>query len=100
MDTLDSDANSISLVGFSINSILYQRGIYESEKFVKVKKYGLPMQVADDPELKQFLHSVLKQFSRTSSSSPLSSSSTSSSHSRWYGVQNGCSKASSTSWCW
>jgi hypothetical protein len=51
---------------FSINSILYQRGIYETEKFIKVKKYGLPMMVADDPALKQYLNDVLKQFTRMS----------------------------------
>ena len=33
--------------GYSINSILYQRGIYPPESFARVSKYGLQMRLAD-----------------------------------------------------
>jgi len=50
--------------GFSINSILYQRGIYPSEDFIKVKKYDLPMVVTKDEGLKNYLQEVLTQLSQ------------------------------------
>ena len=37
--------------GFSINSILYQRGIYPPESFQRVSKYGLTMLVTSDEKL-------------------------------------------------
>ncbi|ELR52568.1 Mitotic spindle assembly checkpoint protein MAD2A [Bos mutus] len=36
---------------FGINSILYQRGLYPSETFTRVQKYGLTLLVTTDPEL-------------------------------------------------
>jgi mitotic spindle assembly checkpoint protein MAD2 len=47
--------------GYSINSILYQRGIYPPESFTRVQKYGLPMQVTSDEGLSQYLNQVLSQ---------------------------------------
>ncbi|KNC53843.1 mitotic spindle assembly checkpoint protein MAD2A [Thecamonas trahens ATCC 50062] len=47
--------------GYSINSILYQRGIYPPESFVRVNKYGLTMLVTDDDGLKAYLGDVLAQ---------------------------------------
>jgi len=47
--------------GYSINSILYQRGIYPPESFSRVKKYGLAMLVTQDDSLKHYLSSVLNQ---------------------------------------
>ena len=47
--------------GYSINSILYQRGIYPPESFTRVQKYGLPMQVTADEGLSQYLNQVLSQ---------------------------------------
>ncbi|KAL9650820.1 hypothetical protein ABK040_001870 [Willaertia magna] len=49
--------------GYSINSILYQRGIYPPESFTKVSKYGLPMMVTTDEGLKKYLSKVLSQLS-------------------------------------
>jgi mitotic spindle assembly checkpoint protein MAD2 len=47
--------------GYSINSILYQRGIYPPESFTRVQKYGLPMQVTSDEGLSNYLNQVLSQ---------------------------------------
>lgn len=47
--------------GYSINSILYQRGIYPPESFNKVQKYGLSMLVTSDSGLQQYLQQVLSQ---------------------------------------
>ena len=41
--------------GYSINSILYQRGIYPPESFTSVRKYGLPMMITKDEGLKKYL---------------------------------------------
>lgn len=47
--------------GYSINSILFQRGIYDPEKFTTIKKYGLRMQVATDEGMTSYLEKVLAQ---------------------------------------
>jgi mitotic spindle assembly checkpoint protein MAD2 len=47
--------------GYSINSILYQRGIYPPETFARVKKYGLAMLVTQEDGLKHYLRQVLMQ---------------------------------------
>lgn len=47
--------------GYSINSILYQRGIYPPETFTRVEKYGLGMLVTKEDGLKNYLNNVLKQ---------------------------------------
>lgn len=47
--------------GYSINAILYQRGIYDPDSFTTVKKYGLKMYVSTDDGLTSYLKSVLKQ---------------------------------------
>jgi mitotic spindle assembly checkpoint protein MAD2 len=49
--------------GYAINSILFQRGIYAPESFVRVSKYGLPMLVTNDESLKSYLSHVLSQVS-------------------------------------
>ncbi|XP_064439876.1 mitotic spindle assembly checkpoint protein MAD2A-like isoform X2 [Mirounga angustirostris] len=46
---------------FGINSILYQRGIYPSETFTRVQKYGLTLLVTTDPELIKYLNDVVEQ---------------------------------------
>ena len=61
---LQSD-NDLSLTfllsAFGINSILYQRGIYPSETFTRVQKYGLTLLVTTDPELMKYLNNVVEQ---------------------------------------
>jgi mitotic spindle assembly checkpoint protein MAD2 len=49
--------------GYSINSILYQRGIYPPEDFTRVNKYGLTMLITKDEGLKTYLNNVLNQLS-------------------------------------
>jgi len=49
--------------GYSINSILFQRGIYPPETFQHVKKYGLGMLVTSDSGLRAYLSQVLQQLS-------------------------------------
>ncbi|CEO95551.1 HORMA domain-containing protein [Plasmodiophora brassicae] len=49
--------------GYSINSILYQRGIYPPESFSASEKYGLRMLVTTDAGLVEYLDQVLTQLS-------------------------------------
>lgn len=44
-------------------SILYNRGVYPEESFVKVKKYGLPMLLTEDEEVKSYIASITSQLS-------------------------------------
>jgi mitotic spindle assembly checkpoint protein MAD2 len=46
---------------FSVNTILYQRGIYPPESFKKVPKYGLSMMVTIDEGLCAYMENVLRQ---------------------------------------
>ncbi|ODQ65937.1 mitotic spindle checkpoint protein MAD2 [Nadsonia fulvescens var. elongata DSM 6958] len=46
---------------YSINSILYQRGIYPAEDFTVVKKYNLSMLVTVDPEVKAYVKKIMHQ---------------------------------------
>ncbi|XP_012500803.1 PREDICTED: mitotic spindle assembly checkpoint protein MAD2A [Propithecus coquereli] len=46
---------------FGINSILYQRGIYPSETFTRVQKYGLTLLITTDLELIKYLNNVVEQ---------------------------------------
>ncbi|GFZ42599.1 Mitotic spindle checkpoint component mad2 [Saitozyma sp. JCM 24511] len=46
---------------YGVNSILYQRGVYPSDDFRMVKKYGLPMLVTADEGLKEYLQTILAQ---------------------------------------
>ena len=49
--------------GYSINSILYLRGIYGPESFTRTEKYGLSMMVTSDEGLNHYLNQVLSQLS-------------------------------------
>lgn len=44
---------------YSINNILYQRGIYPQEDFTLHKKYGLNLLVANDESLKNHINKIL-----------------------------------------
>jgi hypothetical protein len=46
-------------------SILYNRGVYPEESFVKVKKYGLPMLLTQDEGVKSFIANLNAQLSGT-----------------------------------
>ncbi|GMI20889.1 hypothetical protein TeGR_g13255, partial [Tetraparma gracilis] len=47
----------------AINSILYQRGIYEPETFKRESKYGLTVLTTSDDGLLQYLSQVMSQLS-------------------------------------
>jgi mitotic spindle assembly checkpoint protein MAD2 len=69
--TDSSQAVAISLKGstdivteffnFSVNTILYQRGIYPPESFKKIPKYGLSMMVTIDEGLSGYMENILRQ---------------------------------------
>jgi len=69
--TTQATRNTITLKGstdiitefffYSINSILYQRGIYPPESFSQVKKYNLSILVSTDQGLKEYLQKVTDQ---------------------------------------
>jgi len=60
--TLRGSAKIVSeFFGYSINSILYQRGIYDPDTFRTEKKYDLKMQVTTDEGLNDYLKRVLAQ---------------------------------------
>ena len=46
---------------FSVNNILYQRGIYPPESFKEVNNYGLSMMVTTDETLQAYLDNILRQ---------------------------------------
>ncbi|CAN0223074.1 unnamed protein product, partial [Discosporangium mesarthrocarpum] len=46
---------------YSINSILYQRGIYPAENFIRESKWGLTVLTTNDETLKKYLNTVVQQ---------------------------------------
>ncbi|KAG0203025.1 Mitotic spindle checkpoint component mad2 [Mortierella sp. NVP41] len=46
---------------YSINSLLFQRGLYAPEHFKMTKKYGLNLLVTTDPAVKRHMREILKQ---------------------------------------
>lgn len=75
MPVAQSTSNVISLKGstaivseffnYSVNNILYQRGIYPPETFKREAKYGLPMMVTTDEKLSDYLKNIMKQLEGT-----------------------------------
>ncbi|EGW34994.1 uncharacterized protein SPAPADRAFT_53356 [Spathaspora passalidarum NRRL Y-27907] len=49
---------------FSINTILFQRGIYPAEDFVTVRKYDLLMLVTNDDDVKAYIDTIMKQIKK------------------------------------
>ena len=68
---LTSNSNVITLRGstdivveffeYSVNSILYQRGIYPPEMFKRISKYGLAMMITNDENLGLYISNIMKQ---------------------------------------
>lgn len=68
---MDNGSNTITLQGsteivteffeYSINSILYQRGIYPPESFKRVPKYGLAMMFTTDDALMNYIANIMRQ---------------------------------------
>ena len=46
---------------YSVNSILYQRGIYPPEMFKRVRQYGLQMMINSDETLTAYIRNIMKQ---------------------------------------
>ncbi|KAJ5161261.1 Mitotic spindle checkpoint component mad2 [Penicillium capsulatum] len=49
---------------YSINSILFQRGVYPSDDFITIKKYGLNMLVSSDDQVKAYIKKIMSQLNR------------------------------------
>jgi len=49
---------------YSINSILFQRGVYPAEDFTTVKKYGLNMLVTTDDQVKAYIKRIMLQLNK------------------------------------
>ncbi|KAL3466151.1 HORMA domain protein [Aspergillus heterothallicus] len=49
---------------YSINSILFQRGVYPPEDFTTVKKYGLNMLVTADDQVKAYIKKIMSQLNK------------------------------------
>jgi mitotic spindle assembly checkpoint protein MAD2 len=49
---------------YSINTILYQRGVYPIEDFSAVKKYGLNMLVTSDDQVKAYIKKIMGQLNK------------------------------------
>ena len=50
-------------LGFAINSILYQRGVYEANLFAATARYGCTLFCTTDEALKLYIVQVLRQVS-------------------------------------
>lgn len=49
---------------YSINTILFQRGVYPAEDFTAVKKYGLTMLVSSDDQVKGYIKKIMSQLDK------------------------------------
>ncbi|KIV96321.1 hypothetical protein PV10_00203 [Exophiala mesophila] len=49
---------------YSINTILFQRGVYPAEDFTPVKKYGLNMLVSSDDQVKAYIKKIMSQLNK------------------------------------
>ncbi|KAK7194554.1 Mad2-like HORMA domain containing protein [Novymonas esmeraldas] len=48
-------------LGFAVNNILYQRGVYPPDDFDQVRKYGVPLMISTDADLNAYLAELLQQ---------------------------------------
>ena len=46
---------------YSVNNILYQRGIYPPESFKRVSQYGLAMMLSADEGLLAYMTNIMRQ---------------------------------------
>ena len=49
---------------YSINTILFQRGVYPAEDFTAVKKYGLNMLVSSDDQVRAYIKKIMSQLNK------------------------------------
>ncbi|AAZ10210.1 Mad2-like HORMA domain containing protein [Trypanosoma equiperdum] len=60
--TFRSSVSTITeFLGFAIYCVLYQRGVYPSDSFQQVTRYGVQLMVSVDEELNSYLAEVLQQ---------------------------------------
>lgn len=69
--TANAPEHSINLTGsaelvteffsYAVNTLLFQRGIYEPQSFSRVSKYGMTMLVSTDDRVQAYLKAVLEQ---------------------------------------
>lgn len=52
-------SDSFSHVDYSLNSILYQRGVYPEETFKAVQHYGITMFMSKDPKIESYIKDIL-----------------------------------------
>ncbi|CZT22360.1 probable spindle assembly checkpoint protein [Ramularia collo-cygni] len=57
---------------YSINTILFQRGVYPAEDFSAVKKYGLNMMVSLDDQVKAYIKKIMGQLNKWMQKSKIS----------------------------
>ena len=57
---------------YSINTILFQRGVYPAEDFTAVKKYGLNMLVSADDQVKAYIKKIMSQLKKWMEGSKIS----------------------------
>ncbi|KAL9125681.1 MAG: hypothetical protein Q9217_005153 [Psora testacea] len=57
---------------YSINTILFQRGVYPAEDFTPVKKYGLNMLVTSDDQVKAYIKKIMSQLNKWMTGSKIS----------------------------
>ncbi|KAL9100218.1 MAG: hypothetical protein Q9163_004383 [Psora crenata] len=57
---------------YSINTILFQRGVYPAEDFTAVKKYGLNMLVTSDDQVKAYIKKIMSQLNKWMNGSKIS----------------------------
>lgn len=56
----------------ALNSILYQRGLYTADSFVREQRFGMVVFVAEDPALKHYLDQIMLQVREWINSAALS----------------------------
>lgn len=74
MSSSKSDRRAVQLKGsvdivaeffhYGINSILYQRGLYPEHEFIQTEKYGLPVLVTTNIQVKRYLDTILSQMKK------------------------------------
>ena len=50
--------------GYAVNSIIFQRGLYPSDTFKRVSKYGLTMLISSDDGLNAYISQVMGQLNK------------------------------------
>jgi len=52
------------LADYSLNSILYQRGVFPEESFIPTQHYGLTMYMSKNPDIKKYTDEILPHLKR------------------------------------